>query len=585
MAIDIQTFSLVLGITHMIQILVFFYQYKANKDMMGPGWWLLWSLSETIGFMLIVLRKIPLFLPYAIVFQDLFIVGGALFIYIGINSFFEKKVNIKFVIPFFVSFAFLHLYYYWVLDDLEIRALLFGIYMAVLAFISAISLYRLKLKAVSLTANFNIAIFIVHGLVFTFRAVKILSGASAADFFAPTFFNFLPYFDALIVSLLWTFGFIMLINQRLHAEITEAKLHFELIFNTSPDASIITRQRDGLLIDCNESFTRVTGYSKEDISARSTLDIEFWNHPEERAAFITLVNKKGSTDNFETSLRRKSGQVFTALISAKTLMLHNEPHLISVTRDITERKLAEEEIKKKNEELKKLNTEKDKFFSIIAHDLRGPLGIFLGLTEMMIESLNDLKLPAVKEYANAMRDTSVNLFKLLENLLEWSRMEMGAISFNPVKVDLQDLIKESMMTVLEPAKAKEIHITCNIANNFEIFADKNILQTVIRNLASNAVKFTPRDGKIEIFAVLDESKSVTISVRDSGIGMSREIIDNLFNLNNQTNRKGTEDEASTGLGLFLCKNLIKKHGGNIWVESKEGEGSVFTFTIPHNNAT
>lgn len=581
MAIDIQTFSLVLGITHMIQILVFFYQLKANKNMMGPGWWLLWSLAETIGFMLIVLRKIPFFLPYAIIFQDPLIVGGALFIYIGINRFFEKKIHLKFVIPFFISFVILHLFFYWIINDLAIRAFLFSTYIAAIGFITAFSLYRLKSKAVSLTANFNIVLFILFGIVFTYRTVMIVLGTPITDFYEPSFFNFLPYFDALVISLLWTFGFIMMVNQRLHAEITEAKQHFELIFNTSPDACIITRQNDGLIIDCNESFTRIAGYTKEDISAKSTLDIELWHHPEERSSLIGLIGEKGSVDNFETSMRRKSGQIFTGLVSAKTIMLHNEPHLISVTRDITERKLAEEEIKNKNEELKKLNAEKDKFFSIIAHDLRGPLAIFLGLTEMMIESIKGIKLPDVQEYALAMRKSAVNLYKLLENLLEWSRMELGAISFIPVKVDLEDLIHESMVTVLEPAKTKEIEITYNIPNRFEILADKNILQTVIRNLASNAVKFTSRGGHIAISAAAAESKSVTISIKDSGIGMNREIVDNLFHLNNQTNRKGTEDEVSTGLGLFLCKNLIHKHGGKIWVESKEGEGSVFSFTIPN----
>ena len=135
--------------------------------------------------------------------------------------------------------------------------------------------------------------------------------------------------------------------------------------------------------------------------------------------------------------------------------------------------------------------------------------------------------------------------------------------------------------MLESAKSKGIEIACNVPVEIEVFADNHILQTVIRNLVSNAVKFTPKGGKISVSAEATSDKGVQISIKDTGIGMSPKMVDNLFRLDVQTNRKGTEGEPSTGLGLMLCKEFVEKHGGKIWVESEEGNGSTFYFTLPY----
>jgi len=248
--------------------------------------------------------------------------------------------------------------------------------------------------------------------------------------------------------------------------------------------------------------------------------------------------------------------------------------------DINSRKQAEAEIKRKNEELVLLNAEKDKFFSIVAHDLRGPFNSFLGLTHVMVDGLSSMKLDEIQKIALAMRNSATNLFRFLENLLDWSRMEQGLIPFNPETERLLPVVKESLKMSIEPAKTKGIEIRLEIPQDLEIFADANLLQTVIRNLVSNAVKFTNKGGSVTVSARTSAHNSVEISVRDNGIGMEPELIDNLFRLDVQTNRRGTEDEPSTGLGLIICKEFIEKHGGNLWVESAEGKGSTFFFTLP-----
>jgi CheY-like chemotaxis protein len=175
-----------------------------------------------------------------------------------------------------------------------------------------------------------------------------------------------------------------------------------------------------------------------------------------------------------------------------------------------------------------------------------------------------------------------NIFNLLENLLEWSQMQEGHTAFNPQIQDLKELFNESTKIVNDSARNKAIEISIDIPKELEVFADTNMLQTVIRNLVSNAIKFTRHGGRITISAGPGENNTVVIAVKDTGIGMSNEMLDNLFRIDVKSGRRGTEGEPSTGLGLLLCKEFIEKHGGKIWVESEEGKGSVFYFTLPYN---
>ncbi|MEI6437094.1 MAG: HAMP domain-containing sensor histidine kinase, partial [Bacteroidota bacterium] len=227
--------------------------------------------------------------------------------------------------------------------------------------------------------------------------------------------------------------------------------------------------------------------------------------------------------------------------------------------------------------------EKDKFFSIIAHDLRSPFNVILGLSQILAEDLRSMTLGETQKIAVSLRNSATKLFRLLENLLQWARIQQGLIPFNPELVQLLPVVNESIAIALEPAKIKGIDITCNIPEDLMVFTDRNILQTVIRNLVSNAVKFTPKGGKIQLFSKVTDDNNILFSIKDSGIGMSHEMVDNLFRLDVQTNRKGTEGEPSTGLGLIICKDFIEKHGGKIFAESEVGKGSTFIFTLPMKN--
>ncbi len=250
--------------------------------------------------------------------------------------------------------------------------------------------------------------------------------------------------------------------------------------------------------------------------------------------------------------------------------------------DITDHKRAQAAITLKNEQLQKLNAEKDMFFSIIAHDLRSPFNAFLGLTQLLAEDIQDMELEAIQRLASNLNTTAANLYQLLENLLQWSLFQLGTGRLNFKKHRVKNLVEECMKIAIEQANKKSIGLTHDIPETLYVFTDKNIFQTVVRNLISNAIKFTPKGGKVTIHSSNSEKGEVEISVTDTGIGMDQKMIANLFLLNSKSNRSGTQGEPSSGLGLILCKDFVEKLGGKIRVESQVKVGTVFSFTLPKN---
>jgi PAS domain S-box-containing protein len=584
MEIDIYTTLVWLGIIQLIQVFVFIFQYFVNRNLVGPGWWLLWSLSGLVAFTLAILRKQPSLFPVSIILQDPILFAGLVFILIGLLRFFGTAVAWRWLILYYSSFVLLHLFFYLVVDNISVRGFLLDLYTALLSFYIVYSIIKNKTGSIAVVANYNAFLFSVHGCLFLWRTIWIAIGIDVSDIFASTFFNVIQYSEIVVISILWTFGLLLMINQRLNSEIKEAKTHFEKIFSMSPDLKIIIRLTDDSRVVCNDKFLKVMGYTKEEVIGSTYRDFRIWADLKDRKEIIRRAQEEGSCENFETWCRKKNGDSFTVLVSAVVLYLNEVPHLIINARDITERKNAELEIRLRNEKLRKVNAEKDKFFSIIAHDLRSPFSAFLGLTEIMTSRLAGMTKTEIQKFVSVMRDSAVNLFKLLENMLDWARMEKGEIPFNPEVHSLQELVVESVKVHQEAAALKSITVSILVADELEVYADKNMLQTVVRNLCSNAIKYTPRGGSICISADTQNHSGVAIAINDTGIGMSEYEVSSLFRIDAKSNRPGTEGESSTGIGLILCKAFIDKHSGKIWVESKEGEGSTFYCLIPHKSA-
>lgn len=278
--------------------------------------------------------------------------------------------------------------------------------------------------------------------------------------------------------------------------------------------------------------------------------------------------EKRITDQLEISKQRIS---YTVVFASIVLILFTL--IIFILRK------ANKEHKEINSQLKILNNTKDKFYSIIAHDLKNPLGSFRQVTSLLTDNYNDIEEKDRIEFLQLMKESSKNLYSLLENLLEWSRTQRGLITFLPNVYDLNMITEEIFDLLKLTAENKNIRLINKVPLRYTAVFDLNLMKIIIRNLISNSIKFTQTDGIIEVGSYLKGKENI-IYIKDSGIGMSKDTIDKLFKIEESISTLGTSNEKGTGLGLILCKEFVEKHNGKIWVESELGIGSKFNFSIP-----
>lgn len=232
--------------------------------------------------------------------------------------------------------------------------------------------------------------------------------------------------------------------------------------------------------------------------------------------------------------------------------------------------------------LENLNATKDKLFSIIAHDLRSPFNHILSFSELLLDEADSIETKDLEHYSNVINSSAKNTLVLLDNLLNWAKSQTGQLKVKPENQLLSNILQEIIELSKSSAENKNISLNYFDAQEIIVFADANMLKTILRNLISNAIKFTNPNGKIDIYA-LQKDNYIEISVSDNGVGMNEETQNKLFNMDTNETTPGTAEEKGSGLGLVLCKEFVEKHGGKIWVESELGKGSVFKFTLPLNN--
>ncbi len=273
--------------------------------------------------------------------------------------------------------------------------------------------------------------------------------------------------------------------------------------------------------------------------------------------------------------------IFTSFFLLRLKQLKNQKIQLekSVALKTIELQTKNAVLEERQQHIEYLNASKDKFFSIIAHDLKNPFNSIIGFSEILQEEIESGDTAKMKDYAGLITSSAVQTYRLLENLLEWANSQRGKMPFNPVPVNLNQLFNEEILLLNDIAVRKNITLKSSFPDNLTIVADENMIRTILRNLISNAIKFTNMNGSVNSdVSVTDDN--VEISVSDSGIGMTEETIANLFRLDANLSTRGTENEKGTGLGLILCREFVEKHGGKIWVESECGKGSTFRFVIP-----
>lgn len=338
----------------------------------------------------------------------------------------------------------------------------------------------------------------------------------------------------------------------------------------------------GIIKILSPSIEKLLGWKPEELIGQPVKKLYY--NLEDREKLLKEISKNNCLVDYQIALLHKNGtKVYT---TESSNYIYNQYHkkigICGTLRNINERKIFEQKIIKYSEELENTNAQKDKFFSIIAHDLRSPLAGLLNLLHFLNEEFNEIPDNEKHEQLVNIAKSANNIFKLLENLLEWSVIQRGLIEFNPENINLLLFCKNSVEPLREIAYQKNIEIFININEQSELYADSYMMNVVIRNLISNAIKFTPKGGEIRISCSKTE-EYCEITIADNGIGIPDYILPNLFKLGEKTNRPGTENEKSTGLGLLLCKEYIDKHNGLIRVESKEMKGSKFIISVPLQN--
>jgi hypothetical protein len=334
----------------------------------------------------------------------------------------------------------------------------------------------------------------------------------------------------------------------------------------------------------NDAFATPFGKKPEEIIGRTPFDIFPPDEAEKRLRLVRQVFATGEKGEIEVKVVnvQQEEKYYLTMVDPVKDEQGNILWITCISKDITQRKKAEQQLREKNEQLNAINAEKDKFFSIVAHDLRGPMNGFLGLTGIMADDIENLSADELREIATTMRSSAVNIYRLIENLLEWSKMQRGILSYEPQPLFLKSSLTKSIELMMDMAAKKGIELQIKIPDHSVVFADIHMLETIVRNLVSNAIKFSFKGETVEIAAEKTEGNMIRVQVKDSGIGIPAHLADKLFMLTENTSRKGTEGESSTGLGLVLCKEFVEKQGGKIWVESQEGAGSCFIFTLPQS---
>ena len=364
------------------------------------------------------------------------------------------------------------------------------------------------------------------------------------------------------------------IEERINAqkELFESEIRFRSLVENANDL-VMRFDRDHRHVFVNSASQQVLGIAPQDFIGKTHQEMGF---PEDLCLLweeeMDKVFDSGIADIIEFSIHVKGSEIFFEWQLIPEFDTEDEiPYLLAVARDVSTRTLSEKALE---EALKT----KDKFFSIIAHDLRNPFGSLRTLSEYL-QNHEDLTKEEIKEFAEIIHTSACQGYDLLENLLEWSRSQRGNIKWDPQEFDLSDLIKSNIKLIQANLHKKQIQLNFKTDKSHYVFADKYMIDTIVRNLLANAVKFTYMNGNIDI-QLSERAENYCVSIKDDGKGISKDHQAKIFDLDNQHSSLGTAMETGTGLGLILCKEFINTNNGELWVESEIGKGSCFSFTVP-----
>ena len=362
-----------------------------------------------------------------------------------------------------------------------------------------------------------------------------------------------------------------------------AQNKFRMLFEQSPVGMALVLHETGEFLEVNNSVLESTGYTKEEFLNLSYWDLTPREYDQQEIEQLETLNKTGYFGpNFKEYIRKDGSRYPLSISGALFEDIDGRKVVWGIIEDLSDRREQELIIKNQNEELLRLNAAKDKFFSIIAHDLKNPFSAIIGSSDLLLQRALANDIQEIDRFAKIINQASKKALDLLLNLMDWSQIQTGRMKFNPEYFDIYLLVEEAIELLGCNAEEKYISIRNDIAEKTKVYADKIMISIVLRNLISNALKYTNTNGLVTISSKERDGEQI-ISINDNGVGIAKEVMEKLFHIDGVISTPGTQKEKGTGLGLILCKDFVDKNNGKIWVESKLNEGATFSFSLPRNS--
>jgi PAS domain S-box-containing protein len=577
MKFDYLTLFAVMGFVDVIIVIILLYYITVVSS---KKWFIIvylaYKLFETLAMIALSLRGIASeFLAVKMAIPLLYI---SIFLHLVSVVSYTGNLNKKFAYGIgtmlLISAGLFFLYY----SSTNIRTAIFSFSIAISYLTGGVYLFltRKEYKLPILLA----AGCIVYATLNVARGIVMLYGSTDYNFYELATWDNILIMAGIATILISSFGFLLLLKEVDDKFIFKQNRITAIAFDESPVSIVITDTK-GNIEFVNPKFAELTGYSLEESIGNNTNVLKTNLTPEETYHSLWKTIRTGDTWSGEFINKKKNGETYyeEAVIAPIKNEKNDITNYLAIKTDITQRKAHEELIQLRNKELSEINDTKDRLFSIIGHDLKGPIGNLRQLLDFINQDIEKGDQQSVKKILELSQETAKTSFNLLENLLNWSRSQLNALSPEPSVFDLSELTKEVAQIYQAAIQQKKITLKYDFSSAYLVNADKEMVSAIIRNLLSNAIKFTPIYGNISIDIENKEDK-INLSVNDTGVGIGDDRIDKIFDFVKNQSTSGTSGEKGTGLGLVISKDFALKNNGDIWVESHPEKGSSFYVSLP-----
>jgi PAS domain S-box-containing protein len=570
-------YAIINGICALFMVILWYFN---RKRFAGLSFWMIDMFFQAAGSLLIVLRgRIPDFISLTV--ANILIGAGILIVYIGLNRFVGKKsVQIHNYILVAVFIA-IQVYFSYFQSNLAVRTFNVTVLTLIFTFQCALLMFRSRVSNIRRSAVIVGIVFTGYALISVIRMILlIIFPLHSSDFFktgAPDTFTIIFY---IMLATGLTFSLILMVNSRLIADIREYARQkeegaekFSKAFQTSPYAITITRAKDGEIIEVNDAFISITGFSREETAVSSSINLNLWVDSKDREVVLSALKEGSEVKDREFQFRKKNGETITGLFSAQIIHINNKPFILSSINDVTERKYMEEKLLSVMEEFKRSNNELEHFAYVASHDLQEPLRAISSYAQLLEKRYKDKLDADAKDFINFIVSGAKRMQQLINDILVYSRVGAHKKPFETV--DMESLLKDSMRNLQISIGKSKAQITHE--NLPEVLGDGGRLTQLLQNLIDNAIKFKSKEPPLVHISARQDGDSWVFSVKDNSIGIDPQYFNKIFVI---FQRLEGEAREGTGIGLSIAKKIVESHGGQIWVESEQGMGSTFYFTLP-----